>query len=164
MRVIALILALMIVASAFMQSCGAVVSSAYDVDLPTLQGTDDPQAAVGAAIVVFVVALFGALAVMTRPRTTATIFSAGAVVGIVIGAANVDVYGSLLAWGILMGLASIFSYFGERELHPKPAMVEPDSGGTKVCTVCGHQLNLEDAFCTNCGSRQLKQESTHDGG
>ena len=162
MRAIALILALIIVAGAFAQSCGTVVSSSYQTDVIVWETIDDPQAATGSAIAVFVVALLGAVTVMKRPRTSATIFAGGAVVGIVLGLANVEVYGALLVWGVLLAVAAVFSYFGERELtarktEPRLSMASGPSasfGDKKFCTACGHQLNLEDVYCTDCGTRQ----------
>ena len=141
-----------------------VVSSAYDVDIQTFSGGNDEQVQVGVAIVVLVVGLLRSIAVMRRPRTAATILGFGAIVGIVMGAANIDVFGSLLAWGILMGLVAISSYFGARELVPKPTMAHTDSDHSKYCATCGHHLNHGDEFRTNCGAQRKQQESIHGNG
>lgn len=162
MRALALILALIIVVGAFAQSCGRVVSSSYNTEVIVWETIDDPQAAIGSTIVVFVVALVGALSVMRRPRNSATIFAGGAFVSIVLGLANVDVYSTLLVWGILLALAAVFSYFGNGELTTRKTVARLDMksvpsalpGDKKFCAACHHRLNLEDAYCTDCGTRQ----------
>ena len=104
--------------------------------MPTFENGNDPQALVGAGVVVFVVGLLGLLGVMKRPWN-ARCYVRRRSVGIAMGAANVDVFGSRLAWGILMGLATVFSYFGERELGPRPARATASGDHARYCTTCG---------------------------
>ena len=72
---------------------------------------------------------------------------------------NVDVFSEcgmptqVVDWGVnQQNVSNIFAYL-DANCQPMPTHNFGVSR-TKFCYICGQQLSAEDAFCTNCGTRQ----------